>query len=196
MTVLVPNPSEMRTSETRSLLGSLAVSLALASVLLVQAPALAAIPPSAAEAPATSQKVLGALGVPDCSCEIDVGELQRYRDLVAAAESAEEARALATRPSHMARRALGTAQRLAPWSGTLRDAHGKLVGYEDRVAKTTTPEEAAHEFEGLVQLAGGGSVTVGGNSGRCNYTTTEIIAIVLGFILFIIPGIILLIGFC
>jgi hypothetical protein len=169
--------------------------LALACLALSSAPAPAAVPPADEPAPAAAEKVLGALGVPDCACEIDVAELQRYRDLVAAATSAEEARALATRPSHLARRALGVAQRLAPWSGSLRDAHGKLLGYEGRVAEAQTPAEVAREFEGLVQLAGGG-VSVGGNSGRCHYTTTEIIAIVLGFIFFIIPGIILLIVFC
>ena len=88
-------------------------------------PAGAALPPAGApQAPAESaEKRLGALGVPDCACEIDVAELQRYRDLVAAAESAEEARRLALRPSGMARRALGAARRLAPWSGSLRAAH-------------------------------------------------------------------------
>jgi len=174
-------------------LRSLVVVLALAS--LSSAPALAARPPAEAPAPPAAQKLLGALGLPDCACEIDVAELQRYRDLVAAAASAEDARALATRPSSLARRALGAAGRLAPWSGSLRDAHRKLLDYEGRVAKAQTPAEAAREFEGLVQLAGNG-VSVGGNSGRCNYTTTEIIAIVLGFIFFIIPGIILLIVFC
>jgi hypothetical protein len=174
---------------------SLAAVLALALLSIASVPALAAHPPAEAPPPATTEKLLGALGVPDCACEIDVAELQRYRDLVAAASTAEEARALATRPSNLARRALGAAQRLAPWSGSLRDAHGKLLGYEGRVAKAQTPAEAAREFEGLVRLAGNG-VSVGGNSGRCNYTTTEIIAIVLGFIFFIIPGIILLIVFC
>jgi hypothetical protein len=174
-------------------LRGLVFAFALAS--LASSAALAAHPPADAPAPAATEKVLGALGVPDCACEIDVAELQRYRDLVAAASSAEEARALATRPSSLARRALGTARLLAPWSGSLGDAHRKLVGYEGRVAKAQTPEEAAREFEGLVRLAGNG-VSVGGNSGNCHYTTTEIIAIVLGFIFFIIPGIILLIVFC
>jgi hypothetical protein len=171
--------------------------LGLVLVLCVSMPAGAALPPAAAppEAPTGTEKLLGALGLPDCACEIDVAELQRYRDLVAAAASAEEARELATRPSSLARRALGAARRLAPWSGNLRDAHGKLLGYEGRVAKALTPEEAAQEFGKLVQLAGNG-VSVGGNSGRCHYDTTEIIAIVLGFIFFIIPGIILLIVFC
>ena len=184
-----------KSRERRSRRLGLISLLALASLTLASAPALAALPPASEPAPAGAEKVLGALGVPDCACEIDVAELQRYRDLVAAATSAEEARALATRPSHLARRALGVAQRLAPWSGSLRDAHGKLLGYEGRVADAQTPAEVAREFEGLVRLAGNG-VTVGGNSGRCHYTTTEIIAIVLGFIFFIIPGIILLIVFC
>jgi len=174
----------------------LVVGFFLAAMLgLPSGPAEAARPPADAPPAAPAEKLLGALGVPDCACEIDVAELQRYRDLVAAAASAEEARALATRPSGMARRALGAARRLAPWSGSLRHAHGELVGYEGRVAKAQTPAEAAQEFEGLVRLAGNG-VTVGGNSGRCHYDTAEIIAIVLGFILFIIPGIILLIVLC
>lgn len=164
--------------------------------ILVGMPAHAALPPAQAPPAAATERVLGALGLPDCACEIDVDELTRYRDLVAEASSAEKARRLATRPSSLARRALGAARRLAPWSGSLRDAHEQLVGYEDRVAKTQTPAEAAQEFEGLVRLAGGGGVTVGGNSGSCHYTTLEIIAIVLGFILFIIPGIILLILLC
>jgi hypothetical protein len=173
----------------------LAVVVALASLSIASAPALAARPPADAPPPAAAEKLLGALGVPDCACEIDVAELQRYRDLVAAASSAEEARVLATRPSGLARRALGAAQRFAPWSQSVRDARRELLGYEDRVAKAQTPAEAAREFEGLVRLAGNG-VSIGGNSGRCNYTTAEIIAIILGFILFIIPGIILLILFC
>jgi hypothetical protein len=174
----------------------LVLVLAVAFLPLAGAPALAAVPPTEGPPPAALEKVLGALGVPDCACEIDVAELERYRDLVAEAESAEAARALASRPSRLARRALGAARRLLPWSGGLRDAHGKLLAYEGRVAKTQTPAEAAREFEGLVRLAGGSGVTVGGNSGRCHYTTLEIIAIVLGFLLFIIPGIILLIVLC
>ena len=165
-------------------------------LVLVSAPALAALPPAEVPPPAAAERVLGALGLPDCACEIDVGELTRYRDLVAEASSAAEARRVATRPSSLARRALGAARRLAPWSGGLRDAHQQLVVYEDRVAKAQTPAEAAQEFERLVRLAGGGGVTVGGNSGSCHYTTLEIIAIVLGFLFFIIPGIILLILLC
>jgi hypothetical protein len=160
----------------------------------VEAPVPAAHPP--AEAPAApAERVLGELGIPDCACAIDVGELERYRDLVAAAKSAEEARALATRPSRMARRALGAARRIAPWSSSLRRAHGELTAYENRIARSETPAQAAQEFEELVRLAGNG-VTVGGNSGRCHYDTVEIIAIILGFLLFIIPGIILMIVLC
>ena len=51
------------------------------------------------------------------------------------------------------------------------------------------------EFEGLVRVAGDVDVRVGGGGG-CHYTSAEVIAIILGFFLFIIPGIILLIVFC
>ncbi len=173
-----------------------ALPVAFGCLVLIAAPARAALPPAEAPPPTASERVLGALGLPECACEIDVDELTRYRDLVAEASSAAEARRLATRPSGLARRALGAARRMAPWSGSLRDAHEQLVIYEARVAKTETPAEAAREFEGLVQLAGGGGVTVGGNSGSCHYTTLEIIAILLGFLFFIIPGIILLIVLC
>jgi hypothetical protein len=148
-----------RVPEARKRSGSRhSLVIALAFLALSSAPARAALPPSEAPPPAAAEKLLGALGLPDCACEIDVAELQRYRDLVAAATSAEEARALATRPSNLARRALGAAQRLAPWSGSLRDAHGKLLAYEGRVAKAQTPAEAAREFEGLVRLAGSGVI--------------------------------------
>lgn len=56
------------------------------------------------------------------------------------------------------------------------------------------PAEAARELEGLGQLAGNG-VSVGGRT-SCHSTTTEIIAILLAFPLFIIPGILLLFVFC
>jgi hypothetical protein len=158
---------------------------------LAAADAMAARP--LAEAPAApAGRVLHAVGLPECACEVDRVELERYRDLVAAAPDSERGRALAERPSRLARRALGAARRLVPWSRELRSAHARLVDYEARVARAATPADAAREFEGLVRLAGDMHV----DTTTCNYTTTEIIAIILGFLLFIIPGIILLILFC
>ena len=138
--------------------------------------------------------LLEAAGVPSCICERELLELARYRETVAAAASLEEARERAAWPSRLARRALKFA-RLTQGDDTEIDrVRARLAAYEDRVATAETPESAALEFDNLVRVAGG--VHVGGNSGGCNYTSTEIIAIILGFLLFIIPGIILLFVFC
>lgn len=79
-----------------------------------------------------------------------------------------------------------------PDRAQLEPARQRLADYEARVARAQTPTEASHEFEGLVRVAGDVHVSGGG----CHYTSTEVIAIILGFFLFIIPGIILLIVFC
>ncbi|RIK97698.1 MAG: hypothetical protein DCC71_21550 [Proteobacteria bacterium] len=170
------------------------VSACLAALLLA-APARAALPrlPSPTEG-ADAQRLLAAAGVSDCVCEEERLELDRYRALVAAAESVEEARERATRPSRLARRALGLARWVAPEPSKLEAVRARLAAYEARVATAPSAEAAAGEFGELVRVA---SVDVGvGKGTSCRYDTTEVIAIILGFLLFIIPGIILLIVFC
>lgn len=96
------------------------------------------------------------------------------------------------------------AESTEPWAPSCASGSGeerpkgprrKPCAGSERCAPSSHGLAAAREFEGLVQLASNG-VNVSGNSGHCHYDTTEIIAIVLGFLLFIIPGIILLIVFC
>lgn len=157
----------------------------------------APLPPPAApeDSGGDAARMLRAARVPDCVCEEERLELAHYRDAIAAAASADEAREKAARPSRLARRALALGGFLRHDDGELERVRAQLTAYEARVAQTETPEAAAEEFEGLVRLAGGADVRIGGNGG-CSYTTPEIIAIVFGFLLFIIPGIILLIVFC
>ena len=45
-------------------------------------------------------------------------------------------------------RALGTARRLAPWSGSLGDAHRKLLDYESRVAKAQSGSSLRRSCDG------------------------------------------------
>ncbi len=140
-----------------------------------------------------ARRMLEAAGAPGCVCEDEQLELARYRELVAAAASVEEARERAVKPSRLARRAIALARWISPEQSKLDATRAKLAAYEARVAAAPDAAAAAAEFEGLVRVAG---VHVSGGKGGCSYDTTEIIAIILGFLFFIIPGIILLIVFC
>jgi hypothetical protein len=175
---------------------TLAVGLCLVSVWALAGVARAAVPSAASPAGADdAARVLEAARVPTCVCDEQREQLARYRDAIAGAKSVDEAREKAAWPSRLARRALGLTGFLK------RDAEGdkveairaRLASYEARVAKAESADAAAAEFDGLVRVAG--DVNVGGKGG-CHYDATEVIAIILGFLLFIIPGIILLIVFC
>lgn len=171
------------------------VGIVWACLSLAALPARAALPelPSPMEG-VDAQRLLGAVGAPTCVCEEERLELDRYRALVAAAESVEEARERALRPSRLARRAIAMARWIAPEPSKLETVRARLAAYEARVATAPTPEAAAGEFGELVRVA---SVDLEvGKGTSCRYDTTEVIAIILGFLLFIIPGIILLIVFC
>ena len=126
---------------------------------------------------------------------------------IADAATVEEARELAVAPVRAARRALEVAALVVPSSQKMDTASAKLEGFEERVRQQETPAAVAGEFGRLlnanmesgelVQVADleAGHVNVHGPGG-CHYSTGEIIAIVFGFILFIIPGIVLLIVLC
>ena len=164
-------------------------------VLAVAGGAHAAVPGvPAPDAGMDAARVLEAARVPSCVCEEERVELARYRDLVAAAATVEAAREKASWPSRLARRALSVAGFVKRDSASLDATRARLLAYEERVAKAPDAAAAAAEFEGLVRVAG--DVHVGGHKGGCTYDATEVIAIIFGFILFIIPGIILLIVFC
>lgn len=140
-------------------------------------------------------RLLEAARVPACVGDEERLELARYRELVASAATVESAREAAIRPSKLARRALTLAGFVQRDDTELERVRAQLAEYEDRVGRAETQQDAATEFESLVRLAGGANVNIGNGNG-CSYDTVEIIAIVFGFLLFIIPGIILLIVFC
>jgi hypothetical protein len=118
-------------------------------------------------------------------CACDAGELDALRAEIAAAEDVERARRLAAPPLALARQALARAQRLPGGSG-LAATEQRLWAGERAIAAAPTPPAVAGAF----------SAAVGPASAGCSYTTLEIVAIVLGFILGIIPGLILLVLLC
>jgi hypothetical protein len=126
---------------------------------------------------------------------------------IADAATVEEARDLALTPVRAARRALQVAGLVVPASEKTTRVRAELEGFEARVQKEETPAAVAGEFGRLlnVNMESGNLVQVADLNARgasvrgpggCHYSTGEIVAIVFGFILFIIPGIILLIVLC
>ena len=125
-------------------------------------------------------------------------ELARLHNKIADAGSLIEARTLALTPTAAAIGVLRNARSIVPFSNDLRLAETKLTDMYSRIEAADTPHQVANEFSGMM-LAGldddkAASLNVGKN--KCNYSTGEVIAIVVGLILGIIPGLILLIVLC
>jgi hypothetical protein len=135
---------------------------------------------------------------PHCRCEVARGALSALREEIAAAPTLEEAQQLAVGSTREARKVLQRARRIALLDrGSLDAAHERLVQYETRVAAAATPQAVAAELDAMV---GGGSaqpqVDVDVGDVGCNYSTGEVIAVILGLILGVIPGLILLVLLC
>lgn len=124
-------------------------------------------------------------------------ELARFSNDISAADNLDEARRLALKPTDEAIDALRNARTLMPFNEDLRLAETRLNDIRSRMEDANTPNQVANEFSGLM-LAGldDDEVAQVGGSDGCNYSTGEVIAIVIGLILGIIPGLILLVVLC
>lgn len=85
-----------------------------------------------------------------------------------------------------------------PFSDDLRAAENRLNNARSRILLASSQEQVADEFSGmmLASLDDDNAAQVGIGKVSCNYSTGEVIAIVVGLILGIIPGLILLIVLC
>ena len=180
---------------------------ALAALLIASVASAAPRPPAAPDVDSgrTLRQHLTAK-LPGCGCE-SREELLATRDRIAAASDLEAAQALALEDVTLARRALGAARRIAPFSEDLANAHGRLERYEREVRGAESVASVTLRFEDLVQIASAheivgvdgdydGGDSVHGKRFGCALSTGELVAVVLGFILGIIPGIILLLLLC
>ena len=125
-------------------------------------------------------------------------ELTQLRNEIAVAGTVNQARAIALAPTDGAIGALKNARTIMPLSDDLRIAETRLSDARSRILVASSQEQVADEFSGMM-LAGldddrAAHVSVGNAS--CNYSTGETIAIVVGLILGIIPGLILLVVLC
>ena len=86
----------------------------------------------------------------------------------------------------LGRVAIGRAKRILPGEAEgLAEGEARLLDLETAVRAGRTPAEVAAPFQRFASM-----------NGRCAYTPIEIVVIVIGFVLGIIPGIIFLFVFC
>jgi hypothetical protein len=168
------------------------IILALASIFIVSMPqtANANIWPSA-----------GSMELINSSCPAGSGQYQELNQLkkeITAADTLSHARKMALAPTDEAIQALKNARNIMPFSDDLRSAETRLSDARSRILVASSQAQVADEFSGMM-LAGLDNDSVARvNAGNvsCNYSTGEVIAIVVGLILGIIPGLILLIVLC
>ena len=125
-------------------------------------------------------------------------ELARLHNKIAAAGSLNEAHTLALTPMAVAIDALRNARSIVPFSDDLGLAETQLTDMYTRIEAADTPRRVADEFSGmmLAKLDNDKAATLKVGKTSCNYSTGDVIAIVVGLILGIIPGLIMLIVLC
>ena len=121
-----------------------------------------------------------------CPTEQERERLIEFRDRVAAAESPEAARELALSQTRVAHQALDRAGKLFG-EKALRDEAARLENFEEEVRAAPDQAAVVAEFDALM-----GPRLLN----ACHYDGVEIVIIVIGFILGIIPGILFLFLFC
>lgn len=126
-------------------------------------------------------------GLDPCLCGLESTEVDALEARILDASTLDEARLIATRDTQLAYRVLKRARVLAPSAASLRAAAARLDDYHGIVGRASSRAEIATSFHHLTSPR---------TAADCDYSTGEMIAIVLGFILGIIPGLILLVLLC
>ena len=140
-------------------------------------------------------------GLPQPACSSDqhqAPELVRLHDEISKAGSLTEAQNIALEPTSDALDAVTDAITIAPFSDDLRLAETRLIEVRSRIKTAKTQQEVADEFSGMMMAGLDDDRAAHVRMGKvgCDYSTGETIAIILGLIFGIIPGLILLVLLC
>ena len=123
----------------------------------------------------------------DCPCDTELARFDAFAQKLAAAPTLDEAQDKALNKIALARKAVTLAERQAHGDPAIAEATQKLDAFDAQVRSATSQQQVSLAFSQLAQDR---------MKASCSYTTVEILIIVLGFLLFVIPGIILLILLC
>lgn len=124
----------------------------------------------------------------ECPSAEHHAQLTALRDRIAGAESTEEAQELALDQTRLGHEAIDRARQLFPADADIAEADARLTAFEEGIAAATSPAQVADQLDTLDQT--------GATAGRCDYTNGEIVVIIIGFLLGILPGILFLFLFC
>jgi hypothetical protein len=143
---------------------------------------------SLALAPMTSQASGPSRGLGEdmqCPTEEQRAVFQQFQDKLSRAETPEEARELALSKIRLGHKAVRQASKLVSDEEGIATAEARLDALEQGILAAQTQDEVAAQFGNLDAQAA-----------NCHYDTMEIVVIVVGFVLGIIPGILFLVLFC
>lgn len=121
-----------------------------------------------------------------CLCDAERARFDAFAQKLADAPTLDEAQDKALGKIALARKAVNIADKQVHGDPAIADAMEKLNALDARVRSSTSQQQVSLAFSQLNQSA----------KISCEYTTVEVLIIIIGFLLFIIPGIILLILLC
>jgi hypothetical protein len=124
-------------------------------------------------------------GQPVCPTPAQHVQFGAFRDRLASASTPEKAKKIALSKLKLGHQAIDAAAGLVQDADGLADARGKLDALQDAVNAAEDQAQVAAAFGSLDTQAV-----------HCDYDTVEIVVIVIGFVLGILPGILFLFLFC
>jgi hypothetical protein len=123
-----------------------------------------------------------------CPDGSDRAHFTAFRDRVAAAETPQAAKEMALEQTRLGEKAISKAARILPGNKSIEEAKARLAAFDSGVEGARTQQDVAAQFDYLEVTH---SVGMG-----CDYTTGEVVVIVIGFLLGIVPGILFLFLLC
>ncbi len=125
-----------------------------------------------------------------CPCESEKARFDAFADKLADAPTLVEAQDMALDKVALSRKAIRIADKHLGGDPAIAEATAKIDAFDAQVRSAGNQEQVSVAFSQLSSRSGG-SV-----AGRCDYTGGEVVIIVIGFLLGIIPGIIFLFLLC
>jgi hypothetical protein len=126
-----------------------------------------------------------------CPCEGQQARLDAFADKVAHASTLSEAQDMALDKVALSRKAIHLADKQLDGDPAIAEATAMIDAFDAQVRSASSQEQVSVAFNQLSRNGHANRV-----AGRCDYTGGEIVIIVIGFLLGIIPGIIFLFLLC